>query len=715
MTRPPRSFAVEAGASVEWVIGFMDDRAALVSSLQWRDPMPSDTATRLERVDLSASLDGPLGPWLSLGTWRMERAADGSVTPFVLETPTWIRFLRFSGSATRRQTLVELPDRIRVLEAPQDAAYRSIIGQWGMGERDGPHEWDTAPTALVLDDETGASDSAVEPRELPEGDEAAGLVHFDRDTDWYSVTIPTAQHTLALTVAGPASVGAALTLHGDDGIEVPLTFGPGQAPGTVTYLAGVQPGATYRVEVAQPPSSIVVAFDTSASVATQLSAIESGLRGLSEGMTGDREALLVVPFDDEPLLPTWSSDRYEIADAVNRFSLGASSSRVEANLRSAALELASREGGRAVLLVTDAASSAFDESAELWAALSTVRPQVFTVEVGGEGELPAIERHHLMADWSVSAGGVASYARGGVEVQAAFDRMATRLRRPVAYTLSYQTSPEEQPPPPPGRISVLAPEVDGHRPAILAGDAAIELVVDTSGSMRKLLGDRSRIDVAKEVLTGLVSDDLPAGTLVALRRFPPRSDPCNSALETPLGPLEPASMAATIASFTAPRKAQTPLARAIAAVADDLDGVTGSRIVVVVSDGKESCKGDPVAEVRRLQAQGVDVTLNVVGLALDRASRRGIARLADVGSGTYFAATDAESLGAALRAAVSAPVQVLDASGAVVAGGTVGGDPVTVSPGRYDLLVLTDPVVTFEDVHVPPQGDIVLTLPVPVP
>jgi Mg-chelatase subunit ChlD len=325
--------------------------------------------------------------------------------------------------------------------------------------------------------------------------------------------------------------------------------------------------------------------------------------------------------------------------------------------------------------------------------------------------MPAIERHHLMADWAASAGGVARHARGGLEVQQAFDRLATWLRRPVAYALAYRTSPEEQPPLPPGRLSVLAPEEDGRRPAVLAADAAIELVVDTSGSMRKRLGDQTRIDMAKDVLTGLVRDDLPVGAQVALRQFPPQSDPCGSVLLTSLGPLEPASAVGTIAALTAPKDARTPLARAIAAVADDLEGVTGRRIVVVVSDGKESCKGDPAAEVKRLRAAGYDVTLNVVGLTLDRASRTGIARLADLGDGSYFDAGDAESLGAALRAAVSAPFEVTDASGTVVARGSVGGEAAAVPMGRHTVTVASDPPVTFTDVFVQPEADVVLTLP----
>ncbi len=67
MIASPQSLAVEKGSGVEWTLGFMDDRAALVSSLEWRDPVPSDARTRLGRVDVSASAGQPPGAVDSAG------------------------------------------------------------------------------------------------------------------------------------------------------------------------------------------------------------------------------------------------------------------------------------------------------------------------------------------------------------------------------------------------------------------------------------------------------------------------------------------------------------------------------------------------------------------------------------------------------------------------------------------------------------------------
>jgi Mg-chelatase subunit ChlD len=220
---------------------------------------------------------------------------------------------------------------------------------------------------------------------------------------------------------------------------------------------------------------------------------------------------------------------------------------------------------------------------------------------------------------------------------------------------------------------------------------ALELVLDTSGSMRKRLGRERRIDVAKEVLARLVTERLDPGTPVALRVFRSERRSCESDLAVPLGPLERTTMAATIAALDAERTVRTPLAAAIAAVASDLAAVEGPRIVVVVSDGRESCGGDPEAAVQTLVDAGFDVSVNVVGLGLDRKARRQIGRLAEIGNGTYYDARDADGLAAALRRALGAPYVVVDASGAEVGRGTVDGPPVELAPGAYRVALVGAP------------------------
>ena len=60
--------------------------------------------------------------------------------------------------------------------------------------------------------------------------------------------------------------------------------------------------------------------------------------------------------------------------------------------------------------------------------------------------------------------------------------------------------------------------------------------------------------------------------------------------------------------------------------------------------------------------------------------------------------------------AVSPPYRVYGPSGAVVADGTVDGDPVALDPGSYRVEVLLDPPIEFADVWAPPGEMVELVL-----
>ncbi|MET0773138.1 MAG: hypothetical protein ABWZ82_08650, partial [Candidatus Limnocylindrales bacterium] len=109
--------------------------------------------------------------------------------------------------------------------------------------------------------------------------------------------------------------------------------------------------------------------------------------------------------------------------------------------------------------------------------------------------------------------------------------------------------------------------------------------------------------------------------------------------------------------------------------------------------------GDPSRAVRRLRAHGI-ATVNIVGMGLDRTTRRQMRRLARLGGGSYFDARDASGLERAITVAVSAPFSVTDGSGRTVATGTVGGSPVQLPPGTYRVIVAAEPQVVFDAVVV---------------
>lgn len=236
----------------------------------------------------------------------------------------------------------------------------------------------------------------------------------------------------------------------------------------------------------------------------------------------------------------------------------------------------------------------------------------------------------------------------------------------------------------PGQIEVtLAPT------AMLGPDDAVGVILDASGSMLKRQDGERRIAIAKRVLTGLVTDTIPPGTGFALRVFGNReANACRTDLELPLGPHDPAKAAGVIATINAVNLAKTPIAESVALAASDLAGASGSRVLILITDGEETCGGDPGGAIEALRAGGVDVRVNIVGYAIDDA---GLARTfeawAAVGGGAYFNAANADELSAALLRATASPFQVLSETGELTAAGLTGDPPQTIPAGTYIVRV----------------------------
>jgi len=82
--------------------------------------------------------------------------------------------------------------------------------------------------------------------------------------------------------------------------------------------------------------------------------------------------------------------------------------------------------------------------------------------------------------------------------------------------------------------------------------------------------------------------------------------------------------------------------------------------------------------VAQLQEKGINVTLNIVGFAIDDdATESQFAEWAEAGGGRYFAATDQAGFGEAVSEALKSPYTVYDQAGERIAEGLVGGEPVT--------------------------------------
>lgn len=254
--------------------------------------------------------------------------------------------------------------------------------------------------------------------------------------------------------------------------------------------------------------------------------------------------------------------------------------------------------------------------------------------------------------------------------------------------------------PVPASIRVLAPAADDEQ-LVLAADVGVELILDNSGSMLQSIEGTPRIDVAKAVLTDLVADTLPTEIPLALRVFGDEPDSCKTELAIPLSPLDRETALAQIALIESVDGVKTPIGAALKRVTDDLAGVDGPKLVILVSDGEETCLGDPRRTIQDLVAQGIDVRVNIVGFALDdEALKAEFTEWARLGGGAYFDASGSDGLREAIAAALQPPFEIRDAAGEVVGVGVVGGEAVRVPPGSYTVTIRSRPGQTFEGVEV---------------
>ena len=247
----------------------------------------------------------------------------------------------------------------------------------------------------------------------------------------------------------------------------------------------------------------------------------------------------------------------------------------------------------------------------------------------------------------------------------------------------------------PGIVQIILPPGQDQ---LVRTPKNIELILDASGSMRAPIDGRPKIDIAHESLAALV-DQLPDTADVALRSYGHRrGEDCNDVeLLVPFSPLDRASLKERINAVNPAVNGRTPMALSLQQVTEDLKDAEGDVLVILVSDGDETCNGDPSQVAAQIHASNPRIRIDVIGFNVGpeewRARLSAIARL---GGGSYFDAHDAEQLTTALQESIQLSYQVLDAEERQVGVGSVGGAPLSLPPGRYRLQLAADEPITVD-------------------
>ncbi|GAA4813968.1 VWA domain-containing protein [Streptomyces ziwulingensis] len=178
----------------------------------------------------------------------------------------------------------------------------------------------------------------------------------------------------------------------------------------------------------------------------------------------------------------------------------------------------------------------------------------------------------------------------------------------------------------------------------------VDLVLDVSGSMRtRDIDGGSRMAAAKQAFNEVL-DATPEEVRLGIRTLGadyPGDDQKKGCQDTaqlyPVGPLDRTDAKTAVATL-APT-GWTPIGPALLKAAGDLDGGTGSKRIVLISDGEDTCAPlDPCEVAREIAAKGIGLTIDTLGLVPNSTMRQQLSCIAEATGGTYTSVEHAEEL-----------------------------------------------------------------------
>lgn len=189
-------------------------------------------------------------------------------------------------------------------------------------------------------------------------------------------------------------------------------------------------------------------------------------------------------------------------------------------------------------------------------------------------------------------------------------------------------------------------------------DRNLLVILDSSGSMAAQAGgDRNKLDAAKLALSRYVkvaSVIYKIGFMVyghkGNNEESGKAESCVGIdLLKPIGEVQGDSFDPLLDQFQP--TGWTPIAAALEKSKEAFAGKEGAlNRIILVSDGLETCNGDPVAVAQQLHEAGLNVQVDVIGFDIQSQEEAAqLRRIAEVGGGSYFDAKTAQELDDFLR------------------------------------------------------------------
>lgn len=196
-------------------------------------------------------------------------------------------------------------------------------------------------------------------------------------------------------------------------------------------------------------------------------------------------------------------------------------------------------------------------------------------------------------------------------------------------------------------------------PAHAEAERSIALVLDASGSMKANLPDgKTRMEGAKAAVAEFVGT-LKPDTRLSFRAYghqsPTSKKDCkDTSLLTSFDAVATNKAAIIDQARGLQPQGYTPITYSLTLAAKDLLGEEATaHVVVLVSDGKETCEADPCAAAKALAEADAKLVVHTVGIGVDAVTRSQLQCVAKVARGNYYDANSTSELtGVLSKAAV---------------------------------------------------------------
>lgn len=188
----------------------------------------------------------------------------------------------------------------------------------------------------------------------------------------------------------------------------------------------------------------------------------------------------------------------------------------------------------------------------------------------------------------------------------------------------------------------------------------IYFILDGSGSMWQKVDGAFKIETARKVLKNLARK-LPSETKVGLVAYGHREKGNCDDIETliPFGKINAASFSEVVDGINPVGK--TPITASIKETIELIKTNGEQSTIILISDGLETCSGDPCETVALAKQEGLPFVLHVVGFGLEEDDVSSLECTAQAGGGLYFDVKNANDLTQALDQAIETPSEELGA------------------------------------------------------